>query len=265
MIIWGIIGFFIALIGSFAYYHNNINPAILSNVHLENNLGQKVVFVKMSHIATENFYNQKKQSIDNLSNSGFIILEEWVRPGTSESEEKFHQMLGFDLRGDTYEKVSKIFNYTHQTRDLYDNIPENQLVSVDLSLDDIVISAESLNSHENKEKLQNLQIEEVLHVFENLSEFQKATFRYLWQFLLNITAKQAGDSFSFDSIDSSLMNAILDKRNMPVVEYIRSNPDKNIAIVYGSAHYDGIIEELRKFDKTWKIVWVEPFVPYSQD
>lgn len=57
-------------------YQNHINPAVLANVTLENGAGQKVVFVKMSHIATEEFYEKKRDSLRALSADNFVFLTE---------------------------------------------------------------------------------------------------------------------------------------------------------------------------------------------
>ena len=72
-------GFLISVSAIFVVYQNYVEPAQLSNITLENSAGQKVVFVKMSHIATENFYDNKAKSLENLANDNFIILAEGVR------------------------------------------------------------------------------------------------------------------------------------------------------------------------------------------
>lgn len=81
------------LIGAFVYQQNYNNPAQLSNVVLENSAGQKVVFVKMSHIATQNFLQKKKDSIENLANSGYKIMIEGVGSGSQDSANRFNAMM----------------------------------------------------------------------------------------------------------------------------------------------------------------------------
>lgn len=67
-----------------------------------------------------------------------------------------------------------------------------------------------------------------------------------------------------DSSTKKMMSVILHRRNEPIVEYIQKNSQKNIAIVYGALHFDGILSRLRQYDPSWKITSLEVFTPYSQ-
>lgn len=69
-------GVIFAMSAYFIYYNNVISPAKLANITLENSSGQKVVFVKMSHIATPKFFTEKNNSLRELSRENFIFLEE---------------------------------------------------------------------------------------------------------------------------------------------------------------------------------------------
>lgn len=58
--------------------------------------------------------------------------------------------------------------------------------------------------------------------------------------LLNLTLKQMA---TFKDVmmlgaDPRLFDAILTKRNDAIIQYIRENPDKKIAIVYGGLHFE---------------------------
>jgi hypothetical protein len=68
------IGFFVTLVSGFIIYHNTY-PAALSDVTLSDGSGT-VVFIQMSHIASPEFYHQKQQQIQLLSQSGYTILVE---------------------------------------------------------------------------------------------------------------------------------------------------------------------------------------------
>lgn len=71
------------------------------------------------------------------------------------------------------------------------------------------------------------------------------------------------DVYSDEKIQK-LMQVILHERNKPVAEYILKNPDKNIAVVYGALHFEGVFDILKQSDSSWSIVSLEPFFPYRQ-
>jgi pheromone shutdown protein TraB len=43
----------------------------------------------------------------------------------------------------------------------------------------------------------------------------------------------------------------LDFRNEHIIKEINSDSRKNIAIVYGAAHFDGVLKLLQEKDSTW--------------
>lgn len=140
---------------------------------------------------------------------------------------------------------------------LYENIPQDSLVNVDLSLDEIIDLM-----GENNSQNQAIANDMVLPEFSELSSIQKKMVRIMVQAIFNFQAKSqdilAKDFYKNDS----MMSVLLYKRNEPVIDFIVKNPDKNIAIVYGSLHYDGIISELQSRDNSWKIHSIEPFLAY---
>lgn len=96
---WSIFGFIVTILGYFIYHQNFQDPASLSNIVLENNSGQKISFAKMSHIASENFLQNKKQYIEKMQSEGFKIMIEGVGSGSVDSEAKINQLVGFDFVG----------------------------------------------------------------------------------------------------------------------------------------------------------------------
>lgn len=114
-------------------------------------------------------------------------------------------------------------------------------------------------------------LEESLQLIASLSDHQRNIMREILTSLLNMMIKMT--DYQVAQIEKNrdtsptfhFLYVILNERNKPVVEYISSHPDENIAVVYGALHFPGILEELQKKDASWKIVSVEPFLPYSQD
>ena len=85
------IGFFTTFFLSFVGYQYLV-PGIVSDITLSHS-GQQVVFVQMSHIASPEFYQDKKETIRALAGSGYTIIVEGVRPGTPENQALFVQSL----------------------------------------------------------------------------------------------------------------------------------------------------------------------------
>ena len=86
----------------------------------------------------------------------------------------------------------------------------------------------------------------VISAFENIGMIEQAQ-------IMGASAEQV-----------EFLKVILHDRNIPVVKYIIDHPTENIAIVYGAAHFDGIFEELKKHDASWKITDVKAFHPFRQ-
>jgi hypothetical protein len=55
--------------------YQNAVPGVVSDIHLSYS-GQSVVFVEMSHIATDRFFAEKKETITKLAQDGYMILVE---------------------------------------------------------------------------------------------------------------------------------------------------------------------------------------------
>lgn len=68
------LGFFTSIFLAFIAYQHQF-PGVVSDITLTHS-GQTVVFVEMSHIATPEFFAKKQQTIQSLSNSGYVILFE---------------------------------------------------------------------------------------------------------------------------------------------------------------------------------------------
>lgn len=58
------------------------------------------------------------------------------------------------------------------------------------------------------------------------------------------------------------MKVILHDRNQPIIDYIKNHSDQKIATIYGGLHFQGVLSELKKSDKNWKIVSYTGFSPF---
>ena len=269
--IWGMMGVFIAIIGSFVYYNNSINPAKLANITLQNHSGQTVVFSKMSHIATPAFFAEKKQSLQNLSISGFQIMVEGVGTGSTESARALDAMMGFDFTSAGYGDIAHILGLAEQDKSLYENIAPEHIVHVDISLDDIVALMGSGSTQtgvlSGGEDLQG-QIDIVKNQVANMNSRERWMTTEIMYSFLNFQIKNLDFMISLlqaqdpTGAEARFFDVILHERNKPIADYIIENPTQNIAVVYGALHFDGVLALLRAHDPSWNIVHMEPFAPY---
>jgi hypothetical protein len=258
MFLGGIFFFFF----SFISYHH-VFPGYLSDITLSD--GQRsVIFLEMSHIATSEFYIDKRSTLQSLSASGYTILMEWVQSGSIESEAKLSQALWFELTPTLYATISDIVWLEAQdSAFLYRDIPKWQLKSVDISIDTLVgyLSGSSMED----QSVSPLDLERDM-LNTTMSPREKALIAYIYRGILNLSLKNTDtmtDTISL-GVSPDLMNAILDKRNQKIIEYIQSNPQKNIVVVYGGLHTNGIMASLQESSPTWKILQYSRHTPYRE-
>lgn len=91
----------------------------------------------MSHIATEKFFEKKKNSLQNLNNENYTVLAEGVGTGTTDSETRINEIMGFDFTNLGYAQIAEIFGFAEQKTTLYDSISPEKIKNVDLTLDEI--------------------------------------------------------------------------------------------------------------------------------
>lgn len=189
--------------------------------------------------------------------------------GSAESNASIDALLGFNFTQVGYEDFARVLGMKEQDNSLYDGIAHEKLVNVDISLDDIIAKM-SLTGAEMVPSVSAPDVEGLLRDISSLNTRQQWGIRHMMRALLNFSAKLSDAQLALflknpePTLQERFLSIVLYERNAPVVEYIRSHPEENIAIVYGALHYDGIVSELMAQDASWKIISVEPFFPYSQ-
>ncbi len=255
----------------FVYYHNDINPARLANIVLQNDAGQKVVFVKMSHIATPKFFEEKNASLNILEDEGFVFLAEGVGSGSVDSESKINEVMGFNFTSLGYSQIAEIFGLAEQDDSLYDGIDSEKIINVDLKIDDVValLGSGTVDSGEVTPNIEQ-EMQQFSREMALLSNRQRNITRYIITSLLNFMLKMSDEQLVIieqnkdSSVQMNFLYVVLNERNKPIVEYISSHSDQNIAVVYGALHFQGILKGLQEKDSSWKIISAQPFLPYSQ-
>lgn len=263
-LIWVIILWLWVFIG-----YNFLRPASLSDITLSNGSGT-VVFMGMSHIANPDFYIQKNQKILSYSQSGYTILMEWVHPGTEENTKKFDLYMGFQFTKTFYSTFAHLWNLVVQeNKELYKNANPVSLVSVDLSIDEIVALLEknwaqkiSSTSSQFPPDIES-QIQESMQL---MTSGEKHFMALLFRSILSTILRNSDDIESAIVDDAShheLFQVILHERNTPIISYIRDHSDQNIVIVYGGLHFNDIYKAIQQFSPAWKIQNIDTYYPYK--
>lgn len=259
----GILGALIVVFVSWVGY-NVFFPASLSHITLKNGT-QEVVFLQMSHIGSEDFYRQTAQKIESLQKAGYIFLVEWVRPGTPENEKKFSQYLGINFTPTLYKSISSLISLSYQDYDtLFSQVPPESLVSVDVSIDDIVRRFESSFTGSVPTVPPPSLEGEIVKVLESISPSEKQFIAFVARWVLNFVLR-SGDDLSLQVMDDrmkALFSIILDDRNASIVQYILSHREQKIAVVYWALHFNGVYLWLQQDSPEWRIYSLEPLFPY---
>jgi hypothetical protein len=217
----------------------------------------------MSHIATPEFFEQKQKTISVLASSGYTIIFEWVKPWTPENQEKFNQTMGFDFTPTLYTTIADLIGLSSQdNKTLFAGISTGSLVSVDLSINDIVglmgTGTVATGSLENIEAT-------IRSTISTLGTQERLFIWWTARALLNWSLKQSEDinSILTSSSQSRLFEVIIDRRNDRIVEYITTHPKQKIVVVYGALHFNGVYESLQKIDKNWNTTDIKNSTPYN--
>ncbi|NRH21104.1 hypothetical protein HOO68_03605 [Candidatus Gracilibacteria bacterium] len=256
------IGFFTAISLSFITYQN-ATPGVLSDISLSNS-GQEVVFIEMSHIATPEFYTNKKEAIAALAQSGYTIIMEGVKPGTPENQALFNQSIGFDFTPTLYSEIANIIGLQSQdNKMLFEGINTGSLVSVDLSIDEI-ISLMGTGIVTSTGEVVDIE-SEIQKTLSALTSRERIFTGWIARGFMNWSLKQSDDMTSVLTSGSGaqLFTTIIDRRNDKIIEYIQGHPDQNIAVVYGALHFNGVYEALQRANPTWKMKQIKKYTPYN--
>ncbi|MDD3301943.1 MAG: hypothetical protein PHN31_00165 [Candidatus Gracilibacteria bacterium] len=252
----------------FIYYNNFISPAKIPQYTLSD--GQKtIIFQGMSHIGSENFYNQIKQEINNVKKTGGVLFYEGVKQGSKESNEKFNQAIGIDFNQDLYKNMSKLYGITYQENDIFLGIQNNLDYNIDLSIDEIIKlydkkaqESKIQNSNNNNKEIIDIN-KEMINTLNQFNNKELSIIIYINKALLNLIIKNNAklQPLILDIGNKNLLDIILNERNKNLAsEIIKSKYDK-IIVTYGLLHFDGVYNLLKENDSNWKIKNIKYFYP----
>lgn len=243
----------LSVFSGFVLYYNalTVNLSQIQLLSSRSWSAQSVVFLQMSHIAAPDFYEVQKKKIDELSASGYTFLIEGVSSWSLKNERKFQEMLGFEFTPSFYSLFAQEFSFVAQDNAyLFENVPLSQRVSVDLSIDEIVmLSSWTYLTPPD----QVVQLETSLASVKTDNPFEKLFLHLLLRALFQWSLLHIDDISRASSFDTKLFDTILYKRNDKIVEYIEKNPTKRIAVVYGALHFEWVYNSLQNKNQDWYI------------
>ncbi len=145
---------------------------------------------------------------------------------------------------------------------LFDGIATGSLVSVDVSIDDII---RMMGTGTTINTGSVVDIESALEKnMTSLSSQERIFIGWLARGILSWSLKQSGtiDTLMASPTQARLFDTIVDRRNDSIVAYILAHPTEKIAIVYGALHFNGVYRALQKHDSHWQISKIETRSPY---
>jgi len=252
----------------FIYYNNLISPAKMPQYTLSN-WQKTIIFQWMSHIWSENFYNQIKQEISNVKKTWWVLFYEWVKQWSKEATKKFNQAIGINFNQDLYKNMSKLYWITYQENNVFLWIQNNFDYNIDLSIDDIIKlydkktkNNQIQNSNNNNKEIIDIN-EQIINTINLLNDKELKILVYINKGLLNLIIKN-NDNFQtimWDMWNKVLLDVILNERNKNLSdEIIKSNYNK-IFITYWLLHFEWVYKLLKENDPNWKIINIKYFYP----
>lgn len=263
--IWILIS--IILIWSFSYYENKISPAKMPTFTISN-WEKTVIFQAMSHIWSNDFYEQIKKNLINAKKQWYVYFYEWVKGGNKKNEKDFNKAIWIKFNKELYKNFSKLYWVTHQDNSIYYNLVNNLDFNVDLNIDEIMKNYNKLEKkEENNNFLQKKEVvdanAEIIKTLSSLNKKELEILRYINKGLLNfIIASDTTKNLVMDNFaNKDLFSVILDKRNENLSEKIINSKYNKIYITYWLLHFKWVFELLQKNDKNWKIIETKNLYP----
>ena len=251
----------IAILWSFCFYQNNINPAYLPRYTITD--GKKtVIFQSMAHIATDRFYEAVKNRIKEAKLAGYTLFYEWVRAWTPENMKKFNEAMGIVFDKSLYTNLSKLYWLREQRNKEFLGIVNNNDKNVDVSIDNLM----ALYEKRIKEGWKLEKTAPPINIGPLVDESMKniwprelSIFIYLNQAIMNFIMKNDDAQQAIMSItgQQDIFATILGDRNKHLADAILESKDDKIMILYGMLHFNGVYELLQNNNPDWHVEKVE--------
>ncbi len=267
VLVWIYISIFI--VWTLAYYSNEISPAAMPTYTISN-WNKTVIFQTMSHIWSEDFYEQVRQNLIKAKKQWYVYYFEWVRDWSEKNKQAFNKAIWIKFDQNLYKNFSKLYWVVHQDNSIYFNLVNNLDFNVDLSIDEIMQYYKKPTMQNNKNTLlQNKEVidvnAEIIKTLARLNEKELKILRYINQAILNfmISSEKTQNLITNNFWNTKLMSIILGKRNELLSEKIINSEHKKIFITYWLLHFRWVLELLKEDDKNWRIIKTNYLYPIN--
>lgn len=259
----------IILLWVFWYYQNIISPAKMPQFTITN-WKKVVVFQAMSHIWTQNFYNQIKNEIIKYKKEWYVYFFEWVKPWTKQNSKEFNKAIWIKFDKNLYKNFSKLYWVVNQDNSIFLWLVNNKDYNVDLNIDDIIKlynkKIKKLNKKEIEKQLPKNIIDinsQIIDTLSKLNPKQLEVIRFFNKAMLNVILKNQiiQDTIMKNFTNKTLFDVILIERNKNIVKNIENSKYKKIFITYWLLHFNWVFNLLKKDDPNWKITKIKYFYP----
>lgn len=251
-------------LAAFAYYQNEIDPAMLPQITISN--GDKTVrFQGMAHVASPSFYAGVKNDVAASRIEGYVLFYEGVKPGSAENSKKFDGIMGFKFDKNLYAAMSKLYGLVPQNQAEIAGHPDPRDKNVDVSIDDIVkayekrrgsVSGQAVAASDGTEQMASDFSAELAKEADSYNPRELAVVRYFLRAMMSLVIKNrdTGEAAFAGLGKVDLFSSILDDRNEVLADAISSTDEKKVFVTYGMLHFDGTFYLLQEKDPRWKIV-----------
>lgn len=249
-----------------SYLSNEIYPAKMPEYTISN-WEKEVKFQAMSHIATNNFYNNVAKNIEEYKKNWWVYFYEWVKAWSEENLEKFNNAIWVEFDSELYKNFSKLYWVSFQDNNLFLGLINELDFNIDLSIDEIInIYEEKIKSSEkeNINEVPAIDANKIINeTLASLNEKQLKILVYINQAILNfiISSDKTKDFLSNNFSNEKLFEVILDERNKILKNAIIDSEYNKIYITYWLLHFKWVFELLQEQDPKWKIISVKNLFP----
>ena len=193
---------------------------------------KEVYFIGVTHLGKKEFYDDLKTTVDSFKKEGYFLFTEGVKnksethlPMTFEDTihlKKVRKIIGFSLENYTQNKilenVNKKYNLISQGSTYYSDLDSSNFKNIDITNKNLV---DFYEKERGEIKLDNCDSITSLIQPYNCSKLRK------------------GERTFFKE------DIILKKRNENIIKELLNTKKTKVLIIYGKAHYDGIVNLLK--------------------
>ena len=184
---------------------------------------KEIIFFPMHHVGTEKFYTDVHQKIDSLKDNEYFFYVESIKDENSnlENQMKLRKIMGIGIPEGGYQKsfdsILKVKNYKLKKEIVYQptysewQLDEKNSLNVDVDIKDLIQQYELIYGEVKLEPCDYDKPD-----VTNSTECTNKTDKKKWNYVLK------------------------DYRNQELVKHLQQDSRKKIAIIYGSAHYEGV-------------------------